>query len=318
MENITSFHPKFFFLVGIPGLEKSHLPLSILLCIMYVVALVGNITLIWVISANESLHQPMFIFLVVLATGDVLMSTTTVPKTLSIFWFNAHEISFNGCLTQIFFIHFTSLIESSMLFVMAYDRYVAICHPLSYVTKLSKPFIRNIIVILLIRNMIYIFPMSLLAWRLPYRGSNIIKHTYCEHMGVARLSTASILPNIIYGMLVIAFSSLLDILLIGVSYAAIIYAIIRLRNSEARHKAFNTCGSHLCVISLFYIPAYFSFITHRIPHNHIPPYVHILVANLYVIVPPMMNPIIYGVRTKEIKQTFFKMFTGIFSKLCHR
>ncbi|KAM9319667.1 olfactory receptor 52E4-like [Gastrophryne carolinensis] len=310
MENVTNFHPEFFHLVGIPGLETSHLPLSILLCIMYVVAIAGNTVLIWVISASESLHQPMFIFLVVLSTGDLLMSTSAVPKTLSIFWFNAHEISFNGCLTQLFFIHFTSEIASSMLFAMAYDRYVAICHPLSYVTKLTKPFIRNAIVILMIRNAAMIFPMPLLAWRLPYRGSNIIKHTYCEHMGMARLSTASIRVNIIYGLLVIAFSSLLDIFLIGVSYVAIITAIIRLRNSEARHKAFNTCGSHLCVLALFYIPSYFSFITHRIPHNHIPPYVHILVANLYVIVPPMMNPIIYGVRTKEIKQTFLKRFAG--------
>ncbi|KAM9321032.1 olfactory receptor 52E8-like [Gastrophryne carolinensis] len=273
---------------------------------MYVVALAGNITLIWVISANESLHQPMFIFLAVLATGGVLMSTSAVPKALSMFWFNAHEISFDRCLTQIFFIHFTSLLESSMLLSMAYDGYVAICHPLSYVTKLTKPIVRNVIVVLVIRNMLMIFPMPLLAWRLPYRGSRVIEHTYCEHMGVARLATASILPNIICGMVAITLSSVLDVLLIGLSYASIIRAMIRL--TVGRHKAFNTCGSHVSVMALLYIPAYFSFITHRIPHIHIPPYVHILVANVYVIIPPTMNPIIYGVRTKEIKQMFFKMF----------
>ncbi|KAM9319658.1 olfactory receptor 52E4-like [Gastrophryne carolinensis] len=265
-------------------------------------------TLIWVISANKSLHQPMFIFLVVLAVADIFMSTSAVPKTLGIFWFNAHEISFNGCIAQIFFIHATSLTESSMLMAMAYDRYVAICHPLSYVTKLTPSFIRTFIVILVSRNIIMMLPMSLLAWRLPYRGSNVIKHTYCEHMGVARMATANIRVNIISGMIALALGSFVDIILIALSYGAIIMAIIRLKNSESRKKAFNTCSSHLCVISLFYIPAYFSFITHRIPHAHIPPYVHILVANLYVIVPPLMNPIIYGVRTKEIKQTFLKMF----------
>ncbi|KAM9319660.1 olfactory receptor 52E4-like [Gastrophryne carolinensis] len=277
---------------------------------MYVVALAGNMTLIWVISANKSLHQPMFIFLVVLAVADIFMSTSAVPKTLSIFWFNAHEISFNGCIAQIYFIHATSLVGSSMLMAMAYDRYVAICHPLTYVTKLTASFIRTFIVILVIRSMIMMFPIALFAWRLPYRGSNVIQHTYCEHMAMARLATASIRVNIISGMVVVSLSSFVDIILIALSYGAIIVAIIRLKNSEARKKAFNTCGSHLCVISLFYIPAYFSFLTHRIPHAHIPPYVHILVANLYVIIPPTMNPIIYGVRTKEIKQTFLKMFVG--------
>ncbi|KAM9319659.1 olfactory receptor 52E4-like [Gastrophryne carolinensis] len=310
LANTTCFHPDFFFLVGIPGLEESHRPLSILLCIMYVVALAGNMTLIWVISANKSLHQPMFIFLVVLAVADIFMSTSTVPKTLSIFWFNAHEISFNGCIAQIYFIHATSLTESSMLMAMAYDRYVAICHPLSYVTKLTTSFIRTFIVLLVAKCMIMVIPLPLLAWRLPYRGSNLIKHTYCEHMGVARMATASVRVNIISGMITLALSSFLDIIFIALSYVAIIRAIIRLKNSEARKKAFNTCGSHLCVISLFYIPAYFSFITHRIPHAHIPQYVHIIMANVYVIVPPTMNPIIYGVRTKEIKQNFFKMFVG--------
>ncbi|KAM9319696.1 olfactory receptor 52E4-like [Gastrophryne carolinensis] len=310
LANLTSFHPNFFFLVGIPGLEESHHLLSILLCTVYILALAGNITLVWVISANENLHQPMFIFLVVLAVADILMSSSVVPKALSIFWFNAHEISFNGCIAQIFFIHFTSLTGSSTLLAMAYDRYVAICHPLTYVTKFNPSFIRTIIVILVIRSVIINFPLALLAWRLPYRGSNVIRHTYCEHMGVARLATASIRINIISGMVTVSLGSLVDIILIVLSYAAIIRAIIRLRNSEARHKAFNTCGSHLCVISLLYIPAFFTFITHRVPHTHIQPYVHILVANLYVSIPPMMNPVIYGVRTKEIKQTFFKMFAG--------
>ncbi|KAM9319676.1 olfactory receptor 52E4-like [Gastrophryne carolinensis] len=309
MANISSFHPNYFLLMGIPGLEESHRPLSVVLFNMYVVALAGNIILIFVISANESLHQPMYIFLAGLAVGDLLMSSSTVPKALGIFWFSAHEISFSGCLTQIFFIHFSSLLDSGILFAMAYDRYVAICHPLIYTKKLTTSFIRNVLMILVARNFVMIIPFPILAWRLPYRASVIIEHTYCEHMGVARLATASIRVNVIYGLMIIAFGALVDMILIGLSYAAIIRAIIRLKSSEARHKAFNTCGSHLCVLASSYIPAYFSFITHRIPHHHIPPYVHILVANMYVIVPPMMNPIIYGVRTKEINQRVFKMFS---------
>ncbi|KAM9321043.1 olfactory receptor 52D1-like [Gastrophryne carolinensis] len=307
LANLTRFHPDFFFLVGIPGLEESHRLLSILFCIMYVVALAGNITLIWVVSANESLHQPMFLFLMVLAIADLLISSITVPKILSIFWLRAHEISFDACLTQMFFIHFTSVVESTILLAMAYDRYVAIYHPLVYVTKLSISFIKMVMGISVLKGIMVITPVVLLAWRLPYWGSNIIKHTYCEHMAMARLATANIRVNVIFGITAAAFSLGVDFILIGFSYAAIIWAILKLSKSEARHKAFNTCGSHLSVISLFFIPAFFSFITHRIPHNHIPPHVHILVANLYVIVPPMMNPIIYGVRTKEIQQRFIKM-----------
>ncbi|KAM9319691.1 olfactory receptor 52D1-like [Gastrophryne carolinensis] len=314
MTNETIFHPDYFLLMGIPGLERSQHLLSLPFCVMYVLALVANTMLILVISANENLHQPMYIFLVVLAIGDILLSSTTVPKTLSIFWFGAHKISFNGCLIQIFFLHFTCMTESAILLTMAYDRYVAICLPLAYVTKLNQSFIKIVILTSVIRSKMLMLPVIILLCRLPYRGSIVIEHTYCEHMAMARLATASILPNIIYGMVIIIFTSVIDLILIGLSYVSIIKAIMRLSTSEARHKTYNTCGSHLCVIALLCIPAFFSFITHRIPHNHIPPLVHILVANLYVLIPPMMNPIIYGVRTKEIKQRFFKLCNYDISK----
>ncbi|XP_073468441.1 olfactory receptor 52N2-like [Aquarana catesbeiana] len=312
MANSTSFHPNFFLLMGIPGLENSHLLLSILFCFMYILGVAANSILIAVISVHESLHQPMYFFLVMLAVGDLVLSSTTVPKTLCIFWFGSHEISFNSCLVQIFFIHFICMTESAILLAMAYDRYIAICYPLSYVTKLNLSFVMTVILVSVTRSLIIITPLVLLAWRLPYQDSNIIEHTYCEHMAMARLATASILINVIYGMVIMVLTSVIDLFLIGLSYVSIIQAIMRLSTSEARRKTSSTCVSHLCVITLLYVPAFFSFIAHRIPHNNVPPYVHILVANIYVIVPPMLNPIIYGVRTKEIQQKAIKMFTGKF------
>ncbi|XP_068121813.1 olfactory receptor 52Z1P-like [Hyperolius riggenbachi] len=309
MSNVSSFHPHFFLLMGIPGLEASHRLLSIFFCIMYVLGLAANSILIFVISANESLHQPMYFFLVTLAAGDLILSSTTVPKTLSIFWFNAHQISFIGCMIQIFFIHFVSLTESGLLMAMAYDRYIAICYHLAYHTKLTMSYVRMAIVLLTTRSFMVVSPMFLLLWRLPYQHSNVIGHTYCEQMSMAQLATASILVNIIYGMVVLVFTAVIDLVLIGWSYISIIKAIMRLTTLEARYKSSSTLISHVCVLLLLYVPSFFSFIAYRVPLNHIPPHVHIIVANLYVLIPPMLNPIIYGVRTKEIQQKVVKMFT---------
>ncbi|XP_075119133.1 olfactory receptor 52B2-like [Leptodactylus fuscus] len=305
---MSKFHPDYFLLMGIPGLEYCHLQLSIVFFIMYVLSLMGNSTLLLVVGITESLHQPMYIFLSMLSVGDILLSSTTVPKTLSIFWFGSHEISFNGCLLQIFFIHFICMTESAVLLAMAYDRYIAICYPMSYITKLTAPFIRVMIVVSVARSVVIVTPIIFLARRLPYQNSNVIQHTYCEHMAMAHLATADITANIIYGVVIMICTAFMDLLLIGMSYVSIVRAVMALSTSTARRKTFSTCVSHICVIILLYVPAFFSFITHRIPHNHIPPYVHILVANIYVLVPPMMNPIIYGVRTKEIRQRILLLF----------
>ncbi|KAM4045585.1 olfactory receptor 52Z1P-like [Anomaloglossus baeobatrachus] len=308
MLNSSTFHPDYFLLMGIPGLEESHLLLSIPFGIMYIMDLFGNSLLILVIGRNETLHQPMYLFLVILATCDVLLSSTTVPKTLCIFWFNSHAISFNGCIVQTFFIHFNFATESSILVTMAYDRYYAICHPLTYTSTITGSFIRRIIIFALLRSFCIITPFVFLLKRLPYEGSNVIEHTYCEHMSMARLATADILVNVVYGLTMAACVTGVDMILIVVSYVVIIKAVLRLRSSEARLKAFNTCVSHVCVIILFYIPAFFSFIIHRVGHKYISIQFHILLANLYVIVPPMMNPIIYGVKMREIRQRVVAMF----------
>ncbi|XP_071988992.1 olfactory receptor 52Z1P-like [Engystomops pustulosus] len=307
MLNVSVFHPDHFILLGIPGMEDLHLLLSIPFSLMYVVALFGNCTLILVISTNEQLHQPMYIFLGMLTITDVLLCSSAVPKTLSIFWFKSHAILFDCCLVQIFFIHYLFVIESSILLTMAYDRYIAICSPLNYTTIITASFIRRTVLLAIIRAFCIITPLVILLNRLPYNQSNIIPHTYCEHIAMAHRASADITVNSVYG-LVAAFSSTgVDMILIVVSYGVIIQTVLRLPNSEARSKAFNTTMSHVCVILLFYLPAFFSFIAHRAGQAKIPPSALILLANLYVIIPPMMNPIIYGIRTREIRQRLAAM-----------
>ncbi|XP_027765530.1 olfactory receptor 52B2-like isoform X2 [Empidonax traillii] len=312
--NESSFDPITFVLTGIPGMEECHVWISVPFCLMYLTAVFSNSVLLFVISTDRSLHEPMHLFLAMLAVSDLMLSTTTVPKMLAIFWFSAREISFDACITQMFFTHFSFIVESSVLFIvessvllaMAFDRYVAVCDPLRYPSVLTPSVIGKIAVAAVLRGFCIMFPPIFLLKRLPYCGHNVMPHTYCEHMGIARLACADIRANVWYGLTTALLSSGLDVVLIAASYALILRAVFRLPTPEARLKTLSTCGSHLCVILMFYVPAFFSFLTHRFGH-HIPSHVHILLANLYVVVPPMLNPIVYGVRTRQIRERVLRL-----------
>ncbi|XP_066216720.1 LOW QUALITY PROTEIN: olfactory receptor 52D1-like [Saccopteryx leptura] len=300
--------PSTLFLTGIPGLEWAHTWIAIPFCAMYLVALAGNATLIFVIVMDNVFHAPMYMFLCLLSLTDLALSSTTVPKMLAILWFHAGEISFGGCLAQMFCVHSIYALESSILLAMAFDRYVAICNPLRYTIILNHTIIGKIGLAGIFRSVAIVSPFIFLLRRLSYCQHHVMAHTYCEHMGIARLACANITVNVVYGLTVALLAVGLDSILITISYGFILRAVFRLPSHNAQHKALSTCGSHLGVILVFYIPAFFSFLTHRFGQHRVPKHVHIFLANLYVLVPPVLNPLIYGARTKDIQSRLIRLF----------
>nr|XP_005313307.2 olfactory receptor 52R1 [Chrysemys picta bellii] len=303
----TRSHPATFLLVGIPELQEAQYWIAFPFCIMYVIAVLGNVIVLFIIYTEPSLHEPMYLFLAMLAVTDLVLSTTTLPKMLSIFWLGSREIGFHACLTQMFFVHAFSSVESGVLMAMALDRYVAICCPLRHSSILSIPAIVTMGSLVLARGVLLVSPFSLLVHRLSFCQRCLISHSYCEHMAMVKLVCGDATVSIIYGLFVAFMVVGVDVLIISVSYAMILQAVLRLPSTDARLKAFSTCASHLCVILSFYIPALFTFLTHRFGHN-VPHQVHILVANLYLLVPPMLNPIVYGMKTKQIRERVLCIF----------
>ncbi|XP_075759905.1 olfactory receptor 52E4-like [Pelodiscus sinensis] len=313
--NLTAFtNPSTFILQGIPGLEGAHGWLSIPFCAMYIIALLGNLTILFIVKKDPSLHEPMYYFLCMLAVTDLILCTSTMPKMLSIFWFNSREIGFSACLTQLYFIHCFSAIESGLYVAMALDRYVAICHPLRHSTILTNRVVAEISLAVVLRGSMLALPLPFLARQWPYCRTNIVPHTHCEHMLVVSLACADIRISSYYGLFALVSRIGLDVLFTALSYTQILRAIFRLPTKDARLKTFGTCGSHLCVVLAFYIPTLFSSLMARFGRN-LPLHFLSLTGNIYLLVPPMLNPIIYGVRTQQIQARLLRLFPHKWTKV---
>lgn len=307
--NKTDVHPSTFILIGIPGLEAAHIWISIPFCVGYLLALLGNCSLLFIIKTDSSLHEPMYLFLCMLAVADLIVCTTAVPKLLSIFWFHDREIHFEACLTQVFLIHSCSTMESGFFLAMAFDRYVAICNPLRHSAILTHAVTWGMGLAVVLRGTALLSPHPFLLRWLPYCRTNVLSHTYCEFMALIKIACAETRVLRAYSLAVAFLTGGVDFLLIICSYVLILHTVFHLPSKDARLKTLGTCGSHVCVILVSYTPAFFSFLTHRFGH-HVAAHVHIFVANIYLLVPPMVNPVIYGVRTKKIRDRFLKFFSA--------
>ncbi|XP_078515149.1 olfactory receptor 52K1-like [Lissotriton helveticus] len=309
-DNTSSIQPSFFTLRGIPGLEAHYTWIALPFCFMYITALLGNGTLLFFIKLEPTLHQPMYFFLGMLSLVDFVLCSTIMPKMLSILWFEFTEIYFEACITQMLFIHTFAALESTILLAMAFDRYVAICNPLRYNAIFTNSVVIKIGLASFIRCVLATTPLTYLLKRLSYCNSNIIQHSFCEHMAVAKLACDDITLNNLYGMIVALLVVVVDVILILITYLLILRAVFLLSSKDDRFKAINTCGCHICAILVFYIPGILSTLIHRFGKN-VPLWIHILLVTSHHMVPTMVNPIVYGVKTKQIRESIVKQFHSL-------
>ncbi|XP_036991658.2 olfactory receptor 51I2 [Artibeus jamaicensis] len=308
--NTSFFQPPAFLMIGIPGLEAFHGWISIPFSCMYTAALTGNCLILLAVRRTPSLHQPMYYFLSMLALTDVGLTLSTLPTTLAVLWFDHSLIAFNACLAQMFFLHSFSVVESSVLLAMSFDRFVAISKPLRYATVLTNTIIIRIALAIVARAALSLFPVPFLLKRLNFCPNKIIlSHSFCFHPDVMRTACADITINILYGLYVVLSTGGIDSLLIVLSYSLILHTVLGLASPQERVRALNTCVSHILAVFVFFIPGITMSMIHRFG-RHLTPTVHALIAYVYLVVPPVLNPIIYSVKSKPIREAMLRVLRG--------
>ncbi|NWV38114.1 O52K2 protein, partial [Grantiella picta] len=304
--NRSNTNPPSFLLTGIPDLEALHGWISIPFCTTYILALLGNLLVLLAVGLDRSLHEPMYCFIAMLAVVDLIFSTAVVPKMLGVFWLDSREIGFTACFIQMFFIHTFTAVESGVLLAMSLDRYVAICHPLRYSTLLSGPRAIQAGLLSLARGVGSMIPLMCLLTSLPYCSSRVIPHSYCDHMAVVKLACANTATSPRYSLSMATLLVGTDWAFITFSYCTILRAVLRLSAHKARLKALGTCGSHIFVILIFYMGGLLSMYLQTFPLS-LAPHIQVLLADLYLTVPPMLNPLIYGIKVKQIQEGICKL-----------
>ncbi|XP_008018104.1 olfactory receptor 51G2-like [Chlorocebus sabaeus] len=304
--NSSALYPRFL-LMGLSGLESRYDLISLPIFLIYATSIAGNITILFIIRTESSLHQPMYYFLSMLAFTDLGLSTTTLPTMFSVFWFHVQEISFNACLVQMYCIHVFSIIESAVLLAMAFDRFIAIREPLRYAAILTNDVIIGIGLAIAGRALALVFPASFLLKKLQYHDVNILSYPFCLHQDLIKTPVSNRQVSSIYGLMVVICSMGLDSVLLLLSYVLILGTVLSIASKAERVRALNTCISHICAVLTFYTPMIGLSMIHRYGQNA-SPIVHVLMANVYLLVPPLMNPIVYSVKTKQIRDRILKKF----------
>ncbi|XP_065271793.1 olfactory receptor 5V1-like [Emys orbicularis] len=293
-----------FILLGLSSDPQMQLFLFLVFLVIYLITLGGNIVIMVVIRADSHLHIPMYFFLFHLSFVDICYSSVTVPNTLRNFLAERKTISVNGCITQIFFFFLSAVTEAFILSAMAYDRYAAICDPLRYMERMSKGICVQLVSGAWAINFLHALLNTVFALKLHFCGPNQISHFSCELPPLLQLSCTETLTNqvvlltstVILGSISFPFSL--------ISYILIISTILKIRSAEGRRKAFSTCSSHLIVVILFYLTAFFPYTK---PSSVSSVVLDEMFSIQYSILTPMLNPIIYSLKNKEVKTAIGKM-----------
>ncbi|KAL1779385.1 olfactory receptor 1F1-like [Sigmodon hispidus] len=293
-----------FLLLGLSRQPQQQQLLFLLFLIMYLVTVLGNLLIILAICTDSRLHTPMYFFLSNLSFVDVCFSSTTVPKVLANHILGSQAISFSGCLMQMYFLFELTDMDNFLLAVMAYDRYVAICHPLHYTAKMTHHLCALLVVGSWVVASLNALLHTLLMARLSFCADNTIPHFFCDVTPLLKLSCSDTHLNELMILTEGAVIMVTPFVCILISYIHITFAVLRVSSPSGRWKAFSTCGSHLAVVCLFYgtiIAVYFN------PSSAHSSEKDTAATVLYTVVTPMLNPFIYSLRNRDLKGALHKV-----------
>ncbi|XP_063997817.1 olfactory receptor 14A16-like [Pogoniulus pusillus] len=302
-----------FLLLPFAGTRQLQLLHFCLFLAIYLAALLGNSLIISTIAWHHHLHTPMYFFLMNLALLDLGAISTTVPKTMANSLRDTREISYSGCAAQVFFFLFSILAEFFLLTIMAYDRYVAICRPLHYGTLLGSRACAHLAAAAWACGFSYALLHTANTFSLPLCEGNAVAQFFCEIPQILKLSSSCSRAYLREVWLIVFGACLVFVcfVFIVVSYVQIFRAVLRMPSEQGRHKVFATCLPHLAVVSLFVSTGIFANLK---PPSISSPSQNLVVAVLYSVVPPAVNPLIYSLRNQELKAALSKLLTGCFQK----
>lgn len=301
MENHTTVTE--FILLGLTDQPKLQIPLFVIFLGIYSVSLLGNLGMILLIVTDSRLHTPMYFFLCHLSLADLCYSTVITPKMLVNFVKDVNTISFCGCAVQFFFFGSFAGIEGFLLAVMAYDRYHAICNPLLYKIIMSWKICTCLVVASFLAGFMNAAIHTYFTFHLQFCNSNVINHFFCDTPPLLALSCSDVHLNLVIIFIFASFNELSCLITILISYVYILSAILRISSSEGRRKAFSTCASHLLAVTIFFGTILFMYLK---PSSSRSMDQDKIVSVFYTVVIPMLNPLIYSLRNREVKDALRK------------
>ena len=287
-----------FLLLGLPIQPEQQGVFFTLFLGVYLATVLGNLLILLVIRLDPRLHTPMYFFLSHLAFTDITFSSVTTPKMLMNMQAHSQSISYAGCISQVYFFLMLGCLDSFLLTSMAYDRYVAICHPLHYITIMSQSLCFLLVIVSWVLSSASAILHTLLLAHLSFCGDNLLPHFFCDLATLLKLSTSDTTVNELFILTVGVVVITLPFACILVSYGCIGATILRVPSTKGLYKALSTCGSHLSVVALYYgtiIGLYF------FPSSNNSNDKDVIVAILYTLITPMLNPFIYSLRNQDMK-----------------
>ncbi|XP_055990675.1 olfactory receptor 5D13-like [Sorex fumeus] len=294
-----------FILLGFSEYPVIQMPLFLLFLIIYIITVVGNLGMILVIKINPKLHIPMYYFLSHLSFVDFCYSTVVTPKLLENLVVEDRTITFAECVTQFFFQCSLVVTESYMLAVMAYDRFVAVCKPLQYTTVMSHKLCAMFVGASYSWGLVCSITLSYFLLDSTYRGKNVINNFLCEHAAIASVSYSDPYMSHLLLNVLATFNEISTLIVILTSYAFIFITVMKMPSTGGRKKAFSTCASHLTAITVFHGTILFLYCVPNSKNS----WLMVKVGSVfYTVVIPMLNPLIYSLRNKDVKETVRKLF----------